>query len=155
MVTAHYDLTGSGGTCAGLAMDAKNNILFAACRMPANMVILSATDGKIITTIPINGGTDGALFNPNTLEAFSSHSDGTLVVIKENSPTSFAVEQVVQTMTGARTSTLDSKTNRVFTMASETAPPPAPAPGAPAPGGRGGGRGQIVPGSFSIVVVSK
>jgi hypothetical protein len=157
MVTAHYDLTGSGGTCAGLAMDAKNNILFAACRMPANMVILSATDGKIITTLPINGGTDGALFNPNTMEAFSSHGDGTLVVIKENGPTSFAVEQVVQTMTGARTSTLDSKTNRVITMASETAPPPAPAPGAPAPapGGRGGGRGQVVPGSFSIVVVGK
>jgi hypothetical protein len=54
----------NGGTCAGLAMDAKNNILFATCRMPANMVILSATDGKIITTLPINGGTDGALFNP-------------------------------------------------------------------------------------------
>jgi len=155
MVTAHYDLTGSGGTCAGLAMDVKNNILFAACRMPANMVILSATDGKIITALPINGGTDGALFNPNTMEAFSSHSDGTLVVIKENSPTSFAVEQVVQTMVGARTSTLDSKTNRVITMASETAPPPAPAPDAPAPGGRGGGRGQIVPGSFSIIVVGK
>ena len=155
MVTAHYDLTGSGGTCAGLAMDVKNNILFAACRMPANMVILSATDGKIITTLPINGGTDGALFNPNTMEAFSSHSDGTLVVIKENSPTSFAVEQVVQTMAGARTSTLDSKTNRVITMASETTPPPAPAPGAPAPGGRGGGRGQLVPGSFSIIVVGK
>jgi uncharacterized protein YjiK len=155
MVTAHYDLTGSGGTCAGLAMDAKNNILFAACRMPANMVILSAKDGKIITTLPINGGTDGALFNPNTMEAFSSHGDGTLVVIKENSPTSFAVEQVVQTMTGARTSTLDSKTNRVITMASETGPPPAPAPGAPARGGRGGGRGQPVPGSFSIIIVGK
>jgi len=155
MVTGHYDLTGSGGTCAGLAIDAKNNILFAACRMPANMVILSAKDGKIITTLPINGGTDGALFNLNTMEAFSSHGDGTLVVVKENSPTSFAVEQVVQTMTGARTSTLDSKTNRVITMASETVPSPAPAPGTPAPGGRGGGRGQIVPGSFSIIVVGR
>ncbi|HEY7338082.1 MAG TPA: hypothetical protein VH639_24560 [Bryobacteraceae bacterium] len=154
MVTGHYDLTGSGGTCAGLAIDAKNNILFAACRMPANMVILSATDGKIITTIPINGGTDGALFNPNTMEAFSSHGDGTLVVIKESSPTSFAVEQVVETMRGARTSTLDPKTNRVITMASETMPAPTPAPGA-APGGRGGGRGQAVPGSFSIIVVGR
>jgi hypothetical protein len=156
MVTGHYDLTGSGGTCAGLAMDVKNNILFAACRMPANMVILSAADGKIITTIPINGGTDGAVFNPNTMEAFSSHSDGTMVVIKENSPTSFAMEQVVQTMTGARTLTLDTKTNRVLSMASETAPPPPPAAGAPTPApGRGGGRGQPVPGSFSIIVVSK
>ena len=49
-VTAHYDLTGKGGTCAGLAIDAKNGILFAACRNPQNMVILSANDGKIITT---------------------------------------------------------------------------------------------------------
>jgi uncharacterized protein YjiK len=156
MVTAHYDLTGSGGTCAGLAMDVKNNILFAACRMPANMVILNAADGKIITTLPISGGTDGAVFNPNTMEAFSSHSDGTMVVIKENSPTSFVVEQVVQTMTGARTLTLDSKTGKVFSMASEIAPPPAPAPGAPAPApGRGGGRGQQVPDSFTIITVSK
>ena len=52
-VTAHYDLAGKGGTCAGLALDAKNHILFAACRNPANMVILNADDGKIITTLPI------------------------------------------------------------------------------------------------------
>ncbi len=49
-VTAHYDLQGKGGTCAGLAMDAKNDILFAACRNPATMVILSAKDGKILET---------------------------------------------------------------------------------------------------------
>jgi DNA-binding beta-propeller fold protein YncE len=69
-VTAHYDIGGKGGTCAGLAMDAKNHILFAACRNPANMVILNADDGKIITTLPIGMGTDGASFNPNTMEAF-------------------------------------------------------------------------------------
>ena len=34
-VTAHYDLEGKGGTCAGLAMDAKNQILFATCRESA------------------------------------------------------------------------------------------------------------------------
>ena len=43
-------------------------------------------DGKIITTVPIGAGTDGAVFNPSTMEAFSSQSDGTLTVIKENSP---------------------------------------------------------------------
>ena len=55
-VTAHYDLAGKGGTCAGLAMDTKNHILFAACRNPANMVILNADDGKIITTLPDRHG---------------------------------------------------------------------------------------------------
>jgi len=71
-VTATYDLQGKGGTCAGLAMDVKNNILFAACRNPQTMVILNAGDGKILETLPIGGGTDGAVFNPSTMEAFSS-----------------------------------------------------------------------------------
>ena len=37
-VTAHYDVSGKAGTCAGLAMDAKNRILFAACRDPHVMI---------------------------------------------------------------------------------------------------------------------
>jgi DNA-binding beta-propeller fold protein YncE len=149
-VTAHYDVTGKGGTCAGLALDAKNRILFAACRNPANMVILNADDGSIITTLPIGAGSDGAGFNPNTMEAFSSQGDGTLTIIKEKSPSSFEVEQTLQTMVGARTSTLDSKTNRILLISAEFGPPTAPAQ----PGGRPG-RGALVPGSFSILVVGK
>ena len=48
------------------------------------MVILNADDGNIITTLPIGIATDGAVFNPTTMEAFSSHADGTLTVIKES-----------------------------------------------------------------------
>ena len=131
-VTAHYDLAGKGGGPGGLALDAKNHILFAACHDPAVMVILNADDGKIITTLPIEAGTDGAGFNPNTMEAFSSQGNGTLTVIKENSPTSFAVEQTVQTMPGARTMTVDTKENHVLTMSFEygPTPPPSAAPGA-------------------------
>lgn len=151
-VTAHYDLAGSGGTCAGLAIDAKNHILFAACRNPKNMVILNAEDGKIITTLPIGTGVDGAVFNPKTMEAFSSQTDGTLTVIKENSPTSFVVEETVKTMPTAKTLTLDSKTNRILLIAAEFGPPP-PAP--PAGGGPAAARGPMVPDSFSILVVGK
>lgn len=149
-VAGHYDLAGKGGTCAGLAIDAKNGILFAACRNPANMVILSAADGKILTTLPIGTGTDGASFNPNTMEAFSSQGDGTLTVIKENSPASFVVEQTVQTMPGARTSSLDTKTNRIILIGAEFGPPTPPAQ----PGGRAG-RGAIIPDSFTILAVGK
>ncbi|MGB6941240.1 MAG: hypothetical protein WBE37_02435 [Bryobacteraceae bacterium] len=149
-VTAHYDVAGKGGRCAGLALDAKNHILFATCRNPANMVIVNAENGEIITTLPIGNQTDGALFNPHTMEAFSSQGDGTLTVVKENSPASFAIEQTVQTMMGARTSTLDSKTGHIIVIGAEFGPPTAPAQ----PGGRPG-RGQIVPDSFSILVVGK
>jgi DNA-binding beta-propeller fold protein YncE len=143
-VTAHYSLAGKGRGPGGLALDAKNHVLFAACHEPATMVILNAEDGKIITTLPIGQGVDGAGFSSNTMQAFSSQGDGTLTVIKENSPTSFVVEQNVQTKPGARTMTVDTKTNQIFLITGEFSPP--------LPGQR---RGQMMPDSFSIIVVGK
>jgi len=169
-VTAHYDLGDKGSGLAGLAMDVKNQILFVACRnsgAPAAqppapvMVILNAKDGKILTTLPLAGSSDGAVFNSATMEAFSTHGNGTLTVVREKSPTSFEVEQNLDTMMGAKTLTLDRKTNHIFTMAAEYGPAPAPGTpqppvGAPQPGrGRGPARGPMLPGSFSILVVGK
>jgi DNA-binding beta-propeller fold protein YncE len=161
--TAHYDFAEKGGRCNGLALDAKNSVLFVACAnssmTPAQgatpqptMVIMSAKDGKILTTLPLAGGSDGAVFNPDTMEAFSTHGNGTLTVVKETSPTKFEVLQNLDTKQGARTVTLDSKTGRIFTMADERTPPPPPPPGTPA--GRGG-RGTVVPGSFTILMIGK
>src|SRR6201997_3533968 len=150
-VTAHYDLAGKGGTCAGLALDRKNRVLFSTCRNPQTMVILNADNGNIITTVPIGAASDGALFNPATMEAFSSNSDGTLTVVKENSPTSFVVEQSLNTMPSAKTSTLDGKTNRILLIAAAFEAPP---PGTTLGNGRIA-RGPMVPGSFSILTVAK
>jgi len=157
--TAHYSFVDKGG-CNGLAIDAKNQILFAACGRSGNpptqpaqpmMVVLSATDGKILASLPLAGSSDGAVFNPKTMEAFSTQGNGTMTIVKEKSPTSFEVEQNLQTMNGARTVTMDSKTGHLFTMAQERGPaPPAP----PAGGGRGP-QGVVVPGSFTIVMVGQ
>jgi DNA-binding beta-propeller fold protein YncE len=168
-VTAHYDLGDKGSGVAGLAMDTKNQILFVACRnsgvppaQPAQpaMVILSAKDGKILTTLPLAGGSDGAAFNPATKEAFSTHGNGTLTIVREISAASFEVEQNLDTMAGAKTLTLDSKTNHILTMAAEYGPVPVPVTSPPAgapPQGRARGpaRGPMLPHSFSILVVGK
>lgn len=149
-VTAHYDIADKAKTPAGLAFDVKNGILFAACRNPQTMVILKADTGRIITTLPIGAGVDGAFFNPATMEVFSSQGDGTLTVIKEDNPASFAVAQTVLTMTSAKTLTLDAKTNQVLLIAAEFGPPPPPPPD----GGRRA-RGAMVADSFSILVVGR
>jgi hypothetical protein len=169
-----YDLSSKGAGCAGLALDAKNGILFAACREKNNMVILSATDGHIITDLPIGVGCDGATFNPQTMEVFTSQGDGTLTVVKESSPTSFAVEQTVATPARAKTITLDTKTGNLYLITAEYGPTPAapPAPpaaptgltagattaGGPPPGApqyMRGPRAPMIPGSFQILVVGK
>ena len=162
-----YDVSSKGGGCAGLALDATNNILFAACRDNKNMIILSAIDGHIITELPIGNGSDGATFNPATKEAFSSQGDGTLTVVKENSPSSFSIEQTVATPPRAKTLTLDTKTNQVYTITAEygpvpAAPPPAaeanPKPGGPAsavPAWMRGPRPPMIPHSFQILVIGK
>jgi DNA-binding beta-propeller fold protein YncE len=148
-VTAHYDLGGKGGTCAGLALDRKNGILFTACRNPQTIVVLNAADGRILATFPIGSGNDDAAFNPRTMEAYSSQADGTLAIVKEESPTTFSLEQTVRTKAGAKTLTLDPKTDRVLLITADFTPPPAAAPG------ERPGRPQMVPGTFSILVVGK
>jgi hypothetical protein len=119
-VTGHLDLGEKGNQPAGLAIDIKNNILFAMCRGgkggTPTCVILGAKDGKIITTLPLAGSSDGAVFNPRTLEAFSSHGNGTLSVIKEKSPTEFVVQETVKTKAGGKTCALDTKTDHVIVI---------------------------------------
>jgi DNA-binding beta-propeller fold protein YncE len=159
-MVAKYDVASKGGGCAGLALDAKNGILFAACRDNRNMIILSAVDGHIITDLPIGNGCDGATFNPATMEAFSSQGDGTLTVIKEDSPSSFSVEQTVATPARAKVLTLDTKTGRILTITAEYGPVPtvpanAPAPPPGTPAWMRGPRAPMIPNSFQILVIGK
>jgi len=153
-----YDLSPSGSGCAGLALDAKNGILFAACREKNNMVILSAADGHIITDLPTGEGCDGVTFNPGTMEAASSQGDGTITIVKEDSPTSFRVEQTVSTPMRARTHTLDPKTGNLYTITAEFGPapktPPANLP-ANAPAWMRMPRPPMIPHSFQILVIGK
>jgi DNA-binding beta-propeller fold protein YncE len=135
--------------------DAIAVILFATCRDKKNMIIVSAKDGHVIADLPIGSGSDGASFNPGTLEAFAPAGDGTLTVVKENSPTSFAVEQTVTTLPRAKVCTVDPKTGRIYTDAAEYGPPPVPPAGtAPAAGGRAP-RAAMIPGSFQIIVIGR
>jgi hypothetical protein len=161
-VTAKYDLGEGAGEPGGLGLDAKNHILFAMCANPSVCVVVNADNGKVLATLPIGNGTDSGGFNPNTMEAFSSQRDGTLTIIKENSPTSFAVEQTVQTKPGCKTSSLDTKNNRIVLICTErlpqaasAAPAPTPPPATNAPAGerRRGPRGG--PGNLDVLFVGR
>src|SRR5665213_2407816 len=160
-VITKYDLGDTAGEPGGLGLDVKNRILFAMCANPSVCVVVNADDGKVLTTLPLGNGTDGGGFNPATMEAWSSQRDGTLTIIKESSPTSFAVEQTVQTKTGCKTSSLDTKNNQIILICTERLPQAAEAAPVPPPttnasgGGRRGGRGGGGPGNLDVLWVGR
>ncbi len=167
----HYSF-GDHTICEGMAMDVKNQVLFATCSAsgdPPNapapvVIIINAQNGKILQTMTTPAGSDGAIFNPETMEAIIPHGEGSMSFIKETSPTTFELEQELPTMNSARTITFDSKTGRLFMMSEEGLPPihPTFGPGPPMPPQAPGTprrnpffAGNPVPGSFTIMMIGK
>jgi DNA-binding beta-propeller fold protein YncE len=133
---------------SGLAMDVRHQRLFIGCANQL-MAVADALSGRIITTLPIGRGVDANAFDPETSLAFSSNGDGTLTVVREESPDKFTVVENVATQRGARTMALDPKTHNIFLVTAEFGPLPAPTPENPRP------RPAIVPGSFVVLVFGR
>ncbi len=100
----------------GLSIDRKNHRLFAGCGGNKKMAIVNADNGKMVATPDIGEGCDATRFDADRNLAFASAGDGTITVIKEDSPDKFGVVQTVTTQKGARTMALDTKTHQLFTV---------------------------------------
>ena len=98
---------------SGLAIDIKNNRLFAGCHNKT-MVVIDANTGKVIATPKIGEGVDACSYDPETHFAFSSCGEGVLSVIKEASPNKFENIDNVKTMKRARTMELDESTHNIY-----------------------------------------
>ena len=146
-VVAHWSLA-PGLEPTGLALDREHQLLFAVCGNQL-MVVMSAVDGKVVTTLPIGNGVDGVAFDPEKGLAFSSNGEGSLTVVKEEAPDRLRVLDTVSTQTGARTLALDERTHRLFLVTAEFGPVPEPTAEHPHP------RRPTVPGSFVLLVVGE
>jgi DNA-binding beta-propeller fold protein YncE len=131
----------------GLAIDEKTKRLFAGCSGNKALSILSASDGKPAGTVPIGAGCDAVAFDPGTGLVFASNGDGTLTVVKETSPGTYAAVETVATKKGARTMALDPSTHRIYLPAAQYGPAPAATAEVPRP------RPPMLPGSFELLVV--
>ena len=142
-VIAHYPLDADGPT--GLAIDLKTKRLFSTC--DKLLVVMDATNGKIVAKLPIGDGCDGAAFDPATKLIFTSNGEGTVTVVKEISANEFKVIDNVPTKRGARTITIDEKTHKLFLPTADYEPLPADAPKNTRP--------KMIPGSFQVLVLEK
>ncbi len=108
------------GTSTGMAIDLAHSRLFSVCRSK-HLGVSNITTGKLVTTVPIGGGVDGAAFDPATQLVFASNGDGTLTVIHEDTPDKYTVLETVLTGVRAKTMALDPATHRIYLGATPAA----------------------------------
>ena len=132
---------------SGLAIDRRHERLFAVC--DGTMAVVDAKTGKVVATPSIGQGPDAARFDPKHQLSFSSNGEGTLTVVREDSPDKYTVIQTLRTKRGARTMELDESTGRIYLSTADFGPRPAATADHPHP------RPSMVPGSFEILVVSR
>jgi DNA-binding beta-propeller fold protein YncE len=132
----------------GMAIDRKHRRLLIGCSNKLAAVV-DTEKGRMITTVPIGDGVDGTAFDPATGLGYSSNGEGTMTVIKEETPDKFTVVETVPTRKGARTIALDEKTHSLFLPTAQYGPPPAPTAEQPHP------RPTVVPDTFVVLVVSR
>ena len=110
---------------SGLAIDIAHKRLFVGCRNQL-MAVMNYTNGKVLATLPIGNGTDASRSDAGTGLAFASCGQGTVTVVRENSPDRFSGVQTIPTESGARTMALDLKTHAIYTVTARMRPPVPP-----------------------------
>ena len=143
-VEAHWPLAPAEEP-TGLVFDAKTNRLFAGCGNKL-LAVINAVDGKVVATLPIGDGCDGAAFDPETKNIFTSNGDGTMSVFHETSADNIEVVATVTTKRGARTITTDPSTHLLYLPTADFEKPDPNAPNA---------RPKMIPGSFQVLVVGQ
>jgi DNA-binding beta-propeller fold protein YncE len=108
--------------------------------------MMDSTNGKVLATVPIGEGVDGAAFDPGTRLAFSSCGQSATVTIARENGDKFIVVQTLKTERGARTMAIDPKTHKIYLPTAQFEPQPEPA------AGERRQRPKMVPGTFKILV---
>jgi outer membrane protein assembly factor BamB len=127
-----------------MAVDTAHHRLFSGCRSGV-MAVSDYQAGKVVATVPIGAGVDGAGFDALSGNAFASNADGTLTVIHQDTLDQYQVVETVSTRPAARNMGLDPTNHRLFLVSATFGPAPA--------GGRG--RGAVQPGSFTLMVIER
>ena len=146
-VFARWPLKG-GDEPTGLAIDVEHHRLFSVCHNKL-MFVLDSDNGTVLAKLPIGAKVDGCAFDPGTGLVFSSNGEGTITVVREESPSKFSVLETVVTQPGAKTITLDPVTHTLYLPTAEFGPPPAATPETPAP------KPPILPNTFVVLKVTK
>lgn len=133
-------------TPTGLAMDRAENRLFIGCRSKV-LAVMDASNGKVLTTLPIGERVDAVAYDPDNRLIFASNGGGTVSVVRQKSADEYESVGDIQTQKSAKTMTMDPKTKNLYLSAAEMENVPATSGERP--------RTRPKPGTFNVLVVER
>jgi DNA-binding beta-propeller fold protein YncE len=111
------------------------------------LAVMDATNGKVITTLPIGERVDAVAFDQDNKLIFASNGGGTVSVIRQKSANEYESVGDIETQKSAKTMAFDPKNKRLFLSAAEMESIPA------ANGQRA--RMKPKPGTFNVLLVER
>ena len=107
---------GIGGLFANypMALDEANKRLFVGCRLPARLVVLDTTSGRIVTSLATVGDTDDVFYDPGRRLVFVIGGGGAVEILRQHDPDHYEPVQRIATAPGARTGLFVADFNRLF-----------------------------------------
>jgi len=109
------------------------------------LAVVDASNGKVVTTLPIGDGCDGTAFDSSTKNIFASNGEGTMSIFHEKSASAIEALGSIITKRGARTICVDEQTHFIYLPTAEFEKPDPAKPEA---------RPKMIPGTFQILVIS-
>jgi DNA-binding beta-propeller fold protein YncE len=128
-----------------IAIDQQHERIFIGCRNQT-LLVLDSTSGKEVASLKVGKWVDDTVYDAVRRRIFVCCGDGTLTVIRQDSPDSYQVEEVVPTELGVHTIAFDSETNTIYAPAAKLKPI-APQDPHPHP--------QPILGTFHILVLTE
>ncbi len=132
---------------SGLAIDTHSHRLFSVCQNQ-KMSVIDYKSGKVLAALSIGKGPDAARYSEKFKLAFASCGEGVLSVVDAKAP-GYPTIEMLPTQRGARTMAYDVKADRIYLVTADFGPEPAPTAQHPSP------RPQVIPGSFTVLVVGR
>jgi len=133
---------------SGLAIDRAHRRLFSVCDGKV-MAVTDAVSGKQTALVTIGEHPDAAGYDQKRGLVFSSNGEGTLSVVRQDSPDRYTVVQTLPTQRGARTMALDETTGKVYLVTADFGAAPAATAEQPHP------RPALIPDSFVLLVAGE
>jgi len=112
-ITAHWKLTKAGNNVP-LAFDAKDQLLFVACRKPGMLIALDAKTGKEVASLPAAGGADDLFYDPALSRIYLISGTGEVDAFQVDEAKSIHPLAVLPTASGAKTALLVPSQNLLY-----------------------------------------